>query len=330
MTEATAGTTRGSDSRRATRLALAAMIAAASLVVGLAAGERWLDPFDPGSPLDARIVWSLRWPRVQGAALVGALLALGGALLQTLVGNPLAEPYVLGVAGSGAVGAIAALAWSTPSPWSVPVGAFLGAGVGTATILPFVRLGPARLLLAGVVLAALWGALVSLALALAGERDLGRAVHWMLGDLGSEHVSRSLLWAGVFAMLAAGAVLAPHLDRLALGDTHAATMGTPVLRLRFFVVLLASCSTGLAVAAAGTLGFVGLVVPHAARLLVGSPHRVLLPACAAGGAALLVLADAAARTVIAPAELPAGVVTAALGVPVFLWLLVRQARWTSS
>lgn len=302
---------------------------AASLALGLGAGERWLNPFALESELDLRILWSLRWPRVQTAAAVGALLALAGAWLQTLVGNPLAEPYVLGIAGSGSVCAIMALSWGGDSTWSTPLAAFLGASVGTAAILPFARLGPTRLLLAGVVLAAFWGALVALALALLSDRDLGRAVGWMLGDLGSEHVGRPQLWLALLALLSAGVALAPHLDRLALGDHHAATMGTPVTRLRIALLVLASGATGLAVAAAGTVGFIGLVVPHAVRIVVGASHRVLLPLCCVGGAALLVTADAGARSLIAPAELPVGVVTAMIGVPTFLWLLVRQGRWSS-
>lgn len=309
-------------------MAVSALLALC-VVGGLGAGERWLNPLAPGSELDARILWSLRWPRVQTAATVGALLALAGAWLQVLVGNPLAEPYVLGVAGSGSIGALTALAFAGVAPWSTPVGAFVGACIGTAAILPFVGLGQTRLLLAGVVLAALWSALVALVLAVLSDRDLGRAVSWMLGDLGSEHVARPILWVGLGVMLLCGLALSPELDRLALGETHAATMGTPVARVRLMLVVVASAATGLAVAAAGTVGFVGLVVPHGARILIGASHRILLPVCAAGGASLLVLADAGARAAIAPAELPVGVVTALIGVPVFLWLLVRWGRWSS-
>lgn len=308
-------------------LALGAFVLA-SVALGLAMGERWLNPLHPAGELDATIIWSLRWPRVQTALAVGALLAMAGVWLQTLVGNPLAEPYVLGVAGSGSVGAIAAMAWSGVA-WSTPTGAFAGAFVGTLAVLPFARLGPTRLLLAGVVLAAFWGALVSLALAVLGDRDLGRAVQWMLGDLGSDHVERSLLWLGVCSALGVGLSLSRALDRLLLGESHAAALGTAVGRLRLALVLLASATTGLAVAAAGTVGFVGLIIPHAVRLLIGSTHRVLLPASAAAGAGLLVLADAGARTLVAPAELPVGVVTALIGVPTFLWLLVRRTRWST-
>ncbi|MAE93996.1 MAG: iron chelate uptake ABC transporter family permease subunit [Planctomycetota bacterium] len=310
------------------RLSIVASIAAASVMLGLAMGERWLNPFEPVSDMDAVILESLRWPRVANAAAVGALLAMAGAWLQALVGNPLAEPYVLGVAGSGSVGAILAIGVAG-GEIAASTGAFVGAFVGTVAILPFVRLGPTRLLLAGVVLAALWGALAALALSLLGDSELRQAVQWMLGDLGASQVPTWLLVAGGAAALAFGLALARSLDRLALGETHAATSGTPVGLLRLALVLLASATTGLAVAAAGTVGFVGLIVPHAMRLLIGSPHRLLLPASALGGAALLVLADAGARSVVAPAELPVGVMTALLGVPTFLWLLARRTPWRS-
>ena len=310
------------------RLAIVALFAAGSITLGLAMGERWLDPFGSGSALDAMILDSLRWPRVMNAAAVGALLAMAGVWLQTLVGNPLAEPYILGVAGSGSVGAIIGIA-VVGGEIAPPIGAFLGAFVGTLAVLPFVRLGPTRLLLAGVVLAALWGALVALALSQLGDPDLRRAVQWMLGDLGSNQLPSWLLVGAGAVALAIGIWLGRDLDRLALGEVHAATLGTSVGWLRLVLVLLSSATTGLAVAAAGTVGFVGLIVPHTVRLLIGSPHRFLLPASALGGAGLLVLADATARAIVAPAELPVGVMTALLGVPTFLWLLVRRSPWSS-
>ncbi|MCP5057164.1 MAG: iron chelate uptake ABC transporter family permease subunit [bacterium] len=310
------------------RLVLVALFAAGSVALGLAMGERWIDPFGSGSTMDAVILESLRWPRVMSAAAVGALLAMSGAWLQTLVGNPLAEPYILGVAGSGSVGAIIAIAL-VGGAIAPAIGAFLGAVVGTLAVLPFVRLGPTRLLLAGVVLAALWGAMVALALSQLGDPELRRAVQWMLGDLGSNPLPNWLLYGAGALALAIGVALGRDLDRLALGEVHAATLGTSVAWLRLVLVLLASATTGLAVAAAGTVGFVGLIVPHAVRLLIGSPHRFLLPASALCGAGLLVLADATARAIVAPAELPVGVMTALLGVPTFLWLLVRRSQWSS-
>jgi len=314
---------------RATRgMLMALLFTAVSVALGLALGERWINPFAPETPLDATILENLRAPRVMTALVVGALLAMAGTWLQVLVGNPLAEPYVLGVAGSGSVGAIVAIALFGGA-LGTSLGAFVGAVVGTVAVLPFTRLGPTRLLLAGVVLAAFWGALVALALSLLGDADLRRAVQWMLGDLGAGQVPLSLLLAAVPVLGIAGLLLSRDLDLLALGEVHARTSGISIGRLRIALVLLSSLSTGLAVAAAGTVGFVGLIVPHAVRLVLGSPHHLVLPASALGGAGLLILADAAARTVAAPVELPVGVMTALLGVPVFLWLLARRSSWSS-
>ena len=312
--------------------ALPALVALAALATGaallaLAAGEAWIDPFAPGGAIDQKILWELRWPRVQTAAAIGALLALAGAAFQLVLGNPLAEPYVLGIAGASAVGALGGLALAPADPWTTSLGAFAGSCVGIAALLPFVRLGPHRLLLAGVVLGSLWGAAVATLLALLPERELGRALGWMMGNLASDTLPPSALWVSVAALLAAGVALAPWLDRLLLGETHAAALGIPVRALRWGALLLASAATAVAVTAAGTIGFVGLVVPHAARLIFGPLHRALLPAAALGGAALLVLADLGSRVLIAPAELPVGVVTALIGVPVFLWLLLRRAAW---
>lgn len=299
-----------------------------AVAVGLAGGEHWLFPFDAGSELDERILWDLRWPRVQTAAAVGALLAIAGAALQALLGNPLAEPYVLGVSGSSSIGALAALVIWPEARWPTSAGAFLGACAGVSAILPFSRLGPHRLLLAGVVMAALWGAAVTMLLALLPDRELGKALGWMMGNLAGNIVPNAWLWVAVVGLVAFGVLIAPALDRLLLGETHAEALGTTVARIRLAVLLLASAATALAVTAAGTIGFVGLVVPHTMRLLFGPMHRSLLPASAMGGAALLMLADTGSRVLIAPAELPVGAVTAVIGVPVFLWLLTRRATWS--
>jgi iron complex transport system permease protein len=293
--------------------------------VGLGAGERWIDPISPVTHIDAVILWELRLPRVVAALAVGALLALSGAWLQVLLGNPLAEPYVLGIAGSASAGAILALALGAGSGWPASAGAFGGACVGIAALVPLRRLGPTRLLLAGVVLASFWGAFVTLLLALLPERQLGRAIGWMMGDLASVGLASAPLAVTAVAAVAAGIVLANPLDRLLLGETHAGMLGTPVERVRWIVLLLASAATAIAVTAAGTIGFVGLVVPHLVRAWWGPMHARLLPAAAIAGGVLLLLADTAARTWIAPAELPVGVITALIGVPVFVWLLARRA-----
>jgi len=301
---------------------LAAM--ALAIYFGLGVGESWINPFSPSSDLDHIVLWELRWPRVLVALAVGGLLALAGAWFQVLLGNPLAEPYVLGVAGSAACGAIASLALLPGSPMAMPIGAFAGAVVGISVIMAFAHLGASRLLLAGVVLAAFWSACLALMLALMPGHRLGMALSWMMGDLSTSFISIYGLSAVWCAALVAGLALSRSLDVLMLGEMHARAMGVEVGQLRMKVLLLASLVTAVAVTAAGTIGFVGLVVPHAMRLVFGGLHRVLLPASAVGGGTLLVLADAGSRVVIAPAELPVGVITAMIGVPVFLWLLLKR------
>jgi len=307
-------------------LLLPVLLAASLLVGGLALGmgEHWINPLRPGDDMASRIVWELRWPRILTAFAVGGLLALAGAWFQVLLGNPLAEPYVLGVAGSAAVGAISAMALFPDAAWVMSIGAFIGAWVGIAVVLAFAHLGTARLLLAGVVLAAFWGAVLMLLIALLPERGVVRAYAWMMGDLSNSLLpgwSLLLAWA---VALACGLLLSLSLDKLLLGEKHAEALGVDVYRLRRQLLLLASAVTAIAVTAAGTIGFVGLVVPHLMRLLFGSLHRSVLIASAFGGGLLLIMADSAARMVIAPAELPVGVLTAMIGVPVFLWLLLRR------
>lgn len=306
-------------------LVVLAVATVAVALLALAMGGHWINPFSPANTMDSVIVWDLRWPRILIAFAVGGMLALAGAWFQVLLGNPLAEPYVLGVAGSAAVGAVSGMMLFPDSALALSIGAFIGAWAGIAAVLSFSHLGPARLLLAGVVLAAFWGAVLMLLMALLPERGVALAYGWMMGDLSSSVLPVWLLllvWGGA---LGCGLVLSLSLDRLLLGEPHAAALGVDVFRLRKILLLLASGVTAVAVTAAGTIGFVGLVVPHLMRLLVGSLHRVVLISSAFGGGILLVLADTAARVVIAPAELPVGVLTAMIGVPVFLWLLLRRS-----
>ena len=301
------------------------LMLSASVLVSLAAGERWLNPFDAADALDQVILWELRFPRLLTAFAVGGLLALAGAWFQVMLGNPLAEPYVLGVAGSAAVGAVVVLTLFPESALGMSFGAFIGSGIGIGAVMFFVRLGPGRLLLAGVVLAAFWSAVIALLLAMLPQGQLGLALGWMLGDLSSSAIPVPLLLGLWVLALACGLLLSTSLDRLLLGETHAAALGVDVGRLRWLLLLAASIATAVAVTAAGTIGFIGLVIPHAMRLLFGSLHRAMIPASAVGGGMLLMLADTGARSAISPAELPVGVITAFIGVPVFLWLLWRRA-----
>jgi iron complex transport system permease protein len=292
--------------------------------VALGAGEAWINPFSPASAMEQTILWELRIPRLLIAFAVGGMLAMAGSWFQVLLGNPLAEPYVLGVAGSAASGAILMLIIAAGSVWLMSAGAFAGAMVGIAIVMAFAHLGTGRLLLAGVVLAAFWGAFITLLLALMPEHDISLAFAWMMGDLSDSDIPTALLLVVWVMALLCGLFLSRSLDALLLGEKHATMLGVDVPKLRRTLLILASFVTAIAVTAAGTIGFVGLVIPHLMRLLFGSLHRMVLPASAFGGGLLLMLADAASRSVIAPAELPVGVLTAMIGVPLFLWLLLKR------
>jgi len=299
---------------------------AVCLLLGLATGEQWINPFAASEALEKTILWELRFPRLLTAFAVGGLLALAGAWFQVLLGNPLAEPYVLGVAGSASAGAVTGLMFMPESAWAMSAGAFAGAWLGIVTVMFFSHLGANRMLLAGVVLAAFWSAVLALLLALLPEQGLFRAFSWMMGDLSHSDLPIPVLLLAWAIALACGLFLSSSLDKLLLGERHAEALGVDVKRLRQRLLLLASAVTALAVTAAGTIGFVGLVIPHLMRLLFGSLHKAVLPASAIGGGLLLVLADSATRTVIAPAELPVGILTAIIGVPVFLFLLLRRTQ----
>ncbi|MEP7282332.1 MAG: iron ABC transporter permease [Rubrivivax sp.] len=327
---------------RALRLwtALAAL-AAAALVLALTTGSsalpagevlRTLFTGDDGSPA-ALVLWQLRLPRALAAAAAGGLLAVAGALMQVLLRNPLADPYVLGVSSGAAVGALGALRLDLGA-LAVQAGAFGGALLTIVAVFAlarrdFSRLATAgaadptpRLLLTGVVLGAGWVALITLMLSLAPEARLRGMLFWLAGDLSGADGGAVAL-AVLALALAATWPLARSLNVLLRGPLAAAALGVRVAPLRRAVYVVASLATAVAVTTAGGIGFVGLVVPHALRLLIGNDQRVLLPAAALGGAALLLLADTAARTIVAPQQLPVGVVTALVGVPTFLWLLTR-------
>ena len=307
----------------ATRLlALAsAMVAALLLVVAaaLALGS---------AGFDVEMIRSLRAPRVAAAAGVGALLALAGLAMQSLLRNPLADPYVLGTSGGAAVGALLALMFGI----TITAGAAAGALAAGALLLWLARRALAttddaspRLILAGAMLAALFGAMASLLLALTPDQRLRGAIFWLVGDLsGADDGGVSLAAAAVFAAWFVARERA--LDRLLLGSVAAHLLGEPVRRLRFELLLGASLAAALAVASAGAIGFVGLVIPHALRLAGVQRTRDLALLAPLGGAALLVAADLLSRTVALPIELPVGAVMALIGAPVFVWFLARGER----
>lgn len=283
-------------------------------------------------PVTRAIVLELRLPRVVGAALVGASLAVSGAVFQALLRNPLAEPYLLGVSSGAALGAVGAIVSGVAGlgapalPLAALVGGLLAIFVVFSVASVAGRFDTRVLILAGVVVSAFFGACITLVLSLAPAERLRSAFFWTLGSLsGFSWPAVGVLAAyGIPAALGAWA-LGRNLDALALGEEAAAAVGTDVERVKRIAYLLASLLAAATVSVAGVIGFVGLVVPHAVRLLWGSGHRRLVPLAFLAGAAFLVVVDTAARTIAGPVEVPVGVVTAFLGVPFFLVLLRRRS-----
>ena len=287
---------------------------------------------------DAAIIYQLRLPRVLAAFAVGGLLAMSGSLLQVLTRNPLAEPSVLGVSGGASVGALAVLMMGGAGTFWVAGGAWLGAIA--VMVLLWILVGgfsahPSRLLLAGVMIATGCGAISTLMIAFASNVAMPGMIHWLMGDLDSilslEAVGAVLgVWLSVLIIVYK---LAPKIHVLQLGSDKALTLGVDVSYIQWVMVLLSALSAAAAVSIAGSIGFVGLLVPHLLRALVikrhGPDQRFLLPASAFLGGAFLVVSDMFARTVIAPSQLPVGVITALIGVPSFLWILSRFRHWSS-
>ncbi len=295
---------------------------AGSTDVGMRAGLAALlgDPAEPAHT----VVIELRAPRLVSAFAIGALLALAGVLLQALFRNPLADSYVLGVSGGAAVGALCALLAGV-SMWLVQGSAAAGAMLATLLVLALSRGGATvRVLLTGVVIASACGALVTLVLVLADNGQLRGMMFWLAGDLGWAATPSLMLGAAGLATVLV-ALFARPLDVLATGETTAQSLGLDLGRWRVLIVLFAGVLTAGAVIQGGTIGFIGLVIPHLVRLAFRTAaHRIVVPAAALAGGALLAAADLVARTVAAPRQLPVGAVMALLGVPVFLLLLRRM------
>lgn len=274
------------------------------------------------------VVLQLRLPRALAGFACGGLLALAGALMQVLLRNPLADPYVLGISGGAGVGAMFAILIGLPV---LGINGLAFAGALGAMFLVFgLAHGDGswtqtRLLLTGVIVAAGCGALVALMLSVAPDTKLRGMLFWLMGDLAQAGSS----WPPLLMLAIALALATPfarELNLLARGLMQAQALGVAVNRLRYAIYLLASLATAASVTTAGSIGFVGLVVPHLVRLATGNDQRLLLPASVLAGGSMLVLADTLARSVIAPQQLPVGVLTALIGVPVFLFLLSRQPK----
>ncbi|HEY4645996.1 MAG TPA: iron ABC transporter permease [Steroidobacteraceae bacterium] len=316
-------------------LSFALLIAAAVLSIAAAASigslaldplELWQGLFNADDSLARSLVLDLRLPRALCAFATGATLALAGVLMQVLLRNPLADPYILGVSGGASVAALAAMLAGLGGLW-IDAGAATGA-LG-ATLLVFALAHgeggwtPTRLLLIGVVVAAGCGAIVSLMLALGSESQLRGMVFWLMGDFSTSTSPRRVIGVLVPVLLLA-MLFSRSLNLLARGEIEARALGLPLGRVRVSVFVASAVLTAAAVTTAGSIGFVGLVTPHLVRMMLGSDHRVVVPAAAILGGVLLVLADLLARTVIAPRQLPVGALTALIGVPLFLALMRRQ------
>ncbi len=321
------------------RLVLLLALLVIALLMGIRVGAVNLALADIVSALSGQadgatraIVIGLRTPRVVLAALCGAALALSGSTCQALLRNPLADPYILGISSGAAVGAVAAVVSGAANGpgWVIPAGAFVGSLLALALVLRIATIAGEAidgriLILAGVVVAAFSNAIVLLFLTFADVEAFRSATFWMMGSLSGATWPRALTIAVPLA--AAGVVLFGHarsLDALAIGDTTAAALGVSVERTKRTCFVLASLLAAVSVSVSGVVGFVGLVTPHAIRLLWGSEHRLGLPASALLGASFLVFADIGARSLVRTTELPLGVVTALIGVPFFVMLLRRR------
>jgi iron complex transport system permease protein len=305
-------------------VAMMAALASGSADISLA---ETVDALLGAAPENTRsLVMDLRLPRALTAFSVGGLLAVAGVLMQVLLRNPLAEPYILGSSGGAAVAALLARIFGLGSI-VVDLAAFGGALAATLLVFSIAHgtgsWTPARLLLTGVVLAAGFSAATTLLLALSPDQNLRGMLFWLMGDLSFAFEPwRTMCLLAV--LVVTGTLAARHLNVLSRGELQAAIVGMPVSGFRYLVFAAAALATALSVTTVGVIGFIGLVVPHLVRLVSGSDHRVVLPASALAGGSLLVIADTLARTIMAPRQLPVGALTAAIGVPLFLILMSRS------
>jgi iron complex transport system permease protein len=277
----------------------------------------------------AAILFDIRLPRILLGAAVGGSLAVAGASYQSLLRNPLAEPYLLGVSNGAAVGTMIALVFMGAHEWSRPLMAFTGALIATLVVYRLAQgrtgASPERLILAGVIVTTFLSSAIVFVTTLMDATRVRSFTFWLLGDLSG--TTAKLLWLALFIAVAGTIVLAAHarsLNLLMLGERDAFDLGVEVSRVRLVVFIVASLLVGSSVASSGSVGYVGLVVPHLVRLSLGSDNRMTVPAAAIVGALFVVVADTIARTVIAPRELPVGAITALIGAPLFIYLLKRR------
>ena len=322
-------------------LTLLIIITVISLLAGLMTGElsfSFIELWDalwqiqeqaPTSNTAARVLEQLRIPRVFAAFITGGLLAMAGALMQMLVRNPLADPYVLGISGGASVGALLAILLGLSS-LAFHISTWLGA-VGAIVIVFGLSLrgrgqqqiSSLRLVLTGVVLASGWGAIISFILTVSPNTQIHGMLFWLMGDLA---YAKHLTFPAIILLLGLGfsMLLAKSLNILSRGVMTAKSLGVDALRLQYGMLMLTSVLTAAAVSIAGSIGFIGLIIPHLLRLAGLTDHRWLLPGCVLAGGSLLVLADALSRVIIAPLQVPVGILTAMLGIPIFFYLMYSQ------
>jgi len=297
--------------------------------VALSIEDIWLALTTSNSTQASLIVIELRLPRALAAFATGALLAQAGALMQVLVRNPLADPYILGVSGGAATAVLLGMLFGLSSTFGLSGLAFIGAIIAMTLVFVLAHQNgnwtPTRLLLTGVVVAAGWGAAISLILTLSPANNLHGMLFWLMGDLSYNH-SLSFSFTTLSIGLILSLLIAPQLNVLIRGATLATSLGINLKEIHIKIYIIASLLTAAAVVQAGSIGFVGFIVPHLIRLFGITDHRYLIPASTLGGGILVLLADTVARTIIAPQQLPVGIITALIGVPLFLFLLHRETK----
>ena len=294
--------------------------------VALTGSELMAAALRQGNPVHQTILWDLRLPRLLAALMVGMALGLAGALLQGMLRNGLASPFLLGISAGAGLMVVLIVGVGLLQVW-VPLGAWLGAIATTLMVYLLARTGTTlsveRLILGGVAFSSFFGAIQSLLLLLSPDGQVQAALNWLIGSLnGRGWTEVTLVGPGILVTTIAGCLLARQVNLLSLGDDLATGLGTSLVRARFLIGAVATLLAASAVSVAGLIGFVGLIVPHGVRLLVGTDYRLVLPFSALGGALVLSAADLIARA--GPVELPVGGVTALLGAPVFIWLLYRR------
>ena len=309
------------------------LISFSAIIIGLISGSadislvEFVSAFSQNNSSSVRaLIMDLRLPRVFSAFAVGGLLSVSGVLMQVLLRNPLAEPYILGSSGGAAVAALMGMSYGLSTFW-IDTAAFSGALSATFLVFWIANTsdnwGPSRLILTGVVLASGFSAITTMILALSSEQSVRSMLFWMMGDLSFAYSPGYLLW--LLAIISLSAMIAArYLDIMSRGELQATTLGIRVPILRIAIFSITALATALSVTAVGVIGFVGLVVPHTVRLITGNKHRIVIPASVLMGGSLLVISDTLARTVLAPRQLPVGALTALLGVPLFLFLMKKS------